>query len=53
MGIWCRMCFHTYEVTERCTAVAIRDDSTEGMFKKFLATKRVEGIADSTQILYW
>lgn len=39
---------NNYEVTERCTEVAVRDDSTEGALKKFLATKRVEGIADST-----
>lgn len=37
-----------YEVTERCTDVAVRDDSAQGLLKKFLATKRVEGIADST-----
>lgn len=37
-----------YEVMERCTDVAVRDDSAEGILKKFLATKRVEGIADST-----
>ena len=39
---------NNYEVTERCTEVAVRDDSAEGALKKFLATKRVEGIADST-----
>jgi len=33
---------------ERCTEVAVRDDSAEGMLRKFVATKRVEGIADST-----
>lgn len=31
-----------------CNVVAVRDDSAEGILKKFLATKRVEGIADST-----
>lgn len=40
--------FNNYEVQERCTAVAIRDDSAEGMLRKFIATKWVEGIADST-----
>ena len=39
---------NSYEVTERCTEVTVRDDSAEGALKKFLATKRVEGIADST-----
>jgi len=39
---------NSYEVTERCTEVTVRDDSAEGILKKFLATKRVEGIADST-----
>ncbi|MCI8484715.1 MAG: tyrosine-type recombinase/integrase [Lachnospiraceae bacterium] len=37
-----------YEVTERCTEVALLDNSAEKMLKKFLATKRVEGIAEST-----
>ena len=39
---------NSYEVTERCTEVAVRDDSAQGLLKKFLATKRVEGTADST-----
>ena len=38
----------SYEVTERCTEVTVRDNSAQKMLKKFLATKRVEGIADST-----
>ncbi len=42
------MQLNKYEVQERCTEVAVRDDSAEGILKKFLATKRVEGIADST-----
>jgi len=42
------MQLNAYEVTERCTEVAVRDDSAQGLLKKFLATKRVEGIADST-----
>lgn len=42
------MQLNKYEVQERCTEVAIRDDSAEGQLKKFLATKRVEGMADST-----
>lgn len=37
-----------YEVQERCTEVAVSDNSAEGLLKKFVATKRVEGIADST-----
>ncbi len=39
---------NSYEVTERCTEVTVRDDSAEGILKKFLVTKKVEGIADST-----
>lgn len=42
------MQLNEYELTERCTDVAIRDDSAEGILRKFLATKRVEGTADST-----
>lgn len=37
-----------YELQERCTDIAVRDSSAEGMLKKFLATKRVEGMAEST-----
>lgn len=37
-----------YELQERCTDVAVVDDSAESMLKKFIATKRVEGIAEST-----
>lgn len=42
------MQLNQYEVLERCTDVAVRDNSSEGLLRKFLATKRVEGIADST-----
>lgn len=37
-----------YEVQERCTAVTVSDNSAEGLLKRFVATKRIEGIADST-----
>lgn len=37
-----------YEVQERCTAVTVSDNSAEGLLKRFIATKRIEGIADST-----
>lgn len=33
-----------YEVQERCTDVAVRDNSAEGMLRKFVATKRVKGL---------
>ncbi len=39
---------NSYEVQDRCTEVAVRDDSAVGLLKKFVATKRVEGTADST-----
>lgn len=37
-----------YEVTERCTAVAVQDNSAEGLLNRFTATKEVEGTAKST-----
>ncbi len=37
-----------YEVTERCTAVAVQDNSAAGMLNRFIATKGVEGTAKST-----
>lgn len=42
------MQLNKYEIQERCTEVAVRDDSAIGLLKRFLATKRVEGTADST-----
>ena len=37
-----------YEVQERCTELSTVDTSAEGLLKKFIATKRIEGIAEST-----
>ena len=37
-----------YEVQERCTAVTTVDTSAEALLKRYLATKRIEGLADST-----
>lgn len=42
-----------YEVQERCTEVATSDDGTEKLLKKFIATKRIEGLADSTLKRYY
>ena len=32
-----------YEVQERCTDVVIHDDSSLGLVRKFIATKKLEG----------
>lgn len=37
-----------YELQERCTQVVHRDNSNDNMLKKYIATKRVEGILEST-----
>lgn len=37
-----------YELQERCTELSVVDSSVEGLLKKFIATKRIEGIAEST-----
>lgn len=42
------MQLNEYEVQERCTAVTTVDNSAEALLKRYLATKRVEGLADST-----
>lgn len=42
-----------YEVQERCTAIDVVDTSAEKLLKKFIATKRIEGIADSTLARYY
>lgn len=44
---------HKYEVQERCTALTVQDTSTEKALKKFIATKRVEGLAESTVKRYY
>lgn len=41
-----------YEVQERCTEVAVSDQSAEGQLKKYLATKRIEGLAQKTLARY-
>lgn len=42
-----------YEVQERCTEVVIQDDSTEKQLRKYIATKRIEGKAESTLRRYY
>lgn len=37
-----------YEVQERSTEIVIHDGSAEGLLKKFLATKRIEGKSENT-----
>lgn len=37
-----------YEVQKRCTEVDTVDDTPERILKKYIATKKIEGIADST-----
>lgn len=44
---------NNYEVQERCTEVALVDDTPEKMLKKFIATKRIEGLAESTLRRYY
>lgn len=37
-----------YEVQERTTEIVVRDGSAEGLLRKFLATKRIEGKSENT-----
>ena len=37
-----------YEVQERCTDVVVHDDSSLGLVRKFIATKKLEGKSDRT-----
>lgn len=43
---------NNYELQERCTDIVVHDDTATGLLKKFLATKRVEGKAESTLDYY-
>lgn len=42
------LALQNYEIQERCTDVAIYDNSNDGMLKRYLASKSVEGLAEST-----
>ena len=42
-----------YEIQERCTELAEVDTTAEKYLKKFIATKRIEGIAESTLKRYF
>lgn len=44
---------NAYEIQERCTAVTKTNTSAEAQLKKFVATKRIEGISDSTLRRYY
>lgn len=42
-----------YEVQERCTDLTVTDTSAEGQLRKYIATKRIEGKAESTLRRYY
>lgn len=42
-----------YEVQERCTDLVPQDTSSEKLLKRFIATKKVEGIAENTLRRYY
>ena len=41
-----------YEVQERSTDIVVHDGSAEGLLRKFIATKRVEGKSEKTLVYY-
>ena len=42
-----------YEVQERCTEIAVTDNTPDAMLARYVATKRIEGKAESTLRRYW
>lgn len=42
-----------YEVQERCTEIVVRDGSAEGLLRKFLATKRIEGSENTIRYIWY
>lgn len=42
-----------YEIQERCTSITETENTSETSLKKFIATKRIEGIATSTLKRYY
>ena len=43
---------NNYEVQKRCTEISIPENGAERLMKKFIATKRIEGIAESSLMRY-
>ena len=37
-----------YEIQERSTEIVVRDGTAEGLLRKYLATKRIEGKSENT-----
>ena len=37
-----------YEISERSTEIVVRDGTAEGLLRKYLATKRIEGKSERT-----
>lgn len=44
---------HRYEIQERCTDLAVQDTGPEKILKRYIATKRIEGLAESTVRRYY
>ena len=44
---------HKYEIQERCTDLAVVDTGPEKLLKKFIATKRIEGLSENTMKRYY
>ena len=42
-----------YEIQERSTKLTVSDNSSEGLLRRYIATKRIEGKAESTLKRYW
>lgn len=42
-----------YEVQERTTELSVVDNSAVGMLRRYIATKKIEGKAESTLKRYW
>ena len=42
-----------YEIQERSTELTVSDNSAEGILRRYIATKRIEGKAESTLRRYW
>lgn len=42
-----------YELVERCTEITVKDNSNEKLLRRFIATKRVAGTAESTIDRYY
>ena len=47
------LCLNNYEVQERTTEITVADNSADGMLRRYIAVKRIEGLSETTLKRYY